>query len=483
MNSKIISTSIGSFLQMSFLHIGSLIITIALTRILSVDEFGLVSLANTVVFFYVIIISLGVPSSLARYLAVNDNYNYCIELITRGITAIVPWVILSSLLFLLLFSYLSDSVFNFPKLEGFKYVLLALILLELVRLYIDKISHGTLNMAVAAKTSGYTSVAMILLMIPAALMYKASISVLLAKAIALFLPVIPMIMVLYSRLKHKAHGDCDDKVPDKKQIIMYGLPLSIISLAGFGFLQTDILFLAYYLNSEYVAYYSVAIFIFSRLTTIPRALGNGLAPVLARNTTESDNINYYKESILLTMAFVFPIILYTLINGKELLALVFGAQYEKSYDVLTILCLYFFIASLLAIINPTMDFSGKASLRAKAVVIGASVNIILDIILIPLFGIIGAALATVAGYIIFFFIVFISINREIIQALLRYNLIYRLIFAVIFVFIPLMLLSRYMYVDYSVIINGILLLVFYPLLLNLLGVVNFKNIFKQVMNI
>ena len=69
MESRVLKTSIGSFLQMGLLSLSSLIITIALSRLLSVEEFGVFSLANALVFFMIIVFTVGIPQSMARFIS------------------------------------------------------------------------------------------------------------------------------------------------------------------------------------------------------------------------------------------------------------------------------------------------------------------------------------------------------------------------------------------------------------------------------
>lgn len=481
MKNKIISTSIASFLQMAFMSVGSLLVTVFLTRILSTSEFGIVSLANTVVFFVVIVLSLGVPTSMARYLAKYENYDYYKNVIVSSVFVISPWLVIISLLFILSFQYFSVGILNIPQLEGFQYVLLIVVLLEVLRQFIIKVCHGSLNMPIAAKMSAYTSVAFILLIIPVAYFYESSYSVLLAKSVALFIPIMPIVFLLWNKLRNTKPVVNNEIVPTKTEILRYGIPITIVSFSGFGFLHADILFIAYYLNPESVAYYSVCVFVFLRLITIPRSLGNGLGPMFAKNSNIAANINYYVYSIILSMAFAFPIVIFLIINGSELLVLIFGEEYKNAYGPFAILGLYFFTSSILAIINPILDFSGKASIRAKAVFVGGIINIILNIILIPKYGLNGAAIATFIGYLVFFLIVFMSIEVIVRNTLLKSKLLHKMILIVFTITFALTYCVKNMLYDNSLLINAVFLTLCYPALLNYFDIVSFRKLLKKLL--
>jgi len=100
--------------------------------------------------------------------------------------------------------------------------------------------------------------------------------------------------------------------------------------------------------------------------------------------------------------------------GKEIISILFGAQYSIAGDVLRILSVGFFI-------NYTMIFMGHMPIiknRPKwdlfNISIVAITNIILNFILIPPYGIFGAAIATSVSFVIFGII-------ELVEALYIFN--------------------------------------------------------------
>lgn len=482
MKNRILNTSVGSFLQIAFLDFGSFLVVIFLTRILTVQEYGIISIVNTIVFFAATAMSLGVPNSMARYLAVSDSYDYRKYLIGKGLTVLLPWYAVAILGFMVSLPFVSEVILKTPELLDYKYIILFIVLLEVVRLYIEKISHGTMNMGIAAKLSAYTALFLILITIPAVFYFDSVMSVLSSKLVALSLPLIPICFMLYTRIKASSHSIYEGLYPGSKDILNYGIPLCLISFAGFGFLQMDIILLAFFMDSAHVAYYSVCIFIFAKLTTLPRALGNGMAPVMARSENQSNNAHYYITATKLTLLYSFPIMLFAYTDGEKLLSLVFGSDYKEAYVAFSVLGLYFFIASLLSVINPIMDFSGKASARAKGLIIGAIINIVLDIILIPIYGMTGAAIATVLGYLIFFMIVSANLDKFVITQLINDKSIQRLILFVFSTAIVFTITVSRLFSEISFIINAIFYVLIYPILVHGVGAVDIRNIKQEFKN-
>ena len=473
--SQVFKTAINSFLHVFFMHLGTFFVTISITRILSVDDYGIISLANSLIFFLIIVFSAGIPNSLARFLVEYDSRDYFHRLILRSISIFIPWSILIIIIYLISFPIISSNIFENAFLNDYKHIIILIVIISILRLFIEKISHGTLNMEIAAKMGMLTAILM-LFVIPTAILYNSAYSVLIAKSICLSIPLLYAVPKLVTKIKKNTNEKKTYILPKKVEILKYGLPLSIISIAGFGFLQADILLLSFYVDSKSIAYYSIAIFLYMRLVTIPRSLGNGLGPFIAKNKDNTNKITiYYQRSILLTVAFVVPVVLFLIFNGKTFLIFLFGKNYENSYSVLSILSIFFILSSCLGIINPILDFSGKANLRAKAVIIGSILNIFLDLILIPKYGIDGAAYATVIGYFFFFLIIFLSLENKILIHIIKYKELNILLFFSIFILIPLLILSTN-YLTFSIYVNNLIIFIFYPFLIYALKIFNKEDL-------
>ena len=125
--------------------------------------------------------------------------------------------------------------------------------------------------------------------------------------------------------------------------------------------------------------------------------------------------------------------------------------------------------SLLAVVDPILDFSGKASVRAKGVILGSLVNVGLDMLWVPVHHMWGAAYATLIGYGVFFIVVALNLEKGCLAGIFNNRRIRRILF--IFVLLLIIVVAiKFSIPIYSTILNIGVLSLFYPALLLFLKV-------------
>lgn len=172
------------------------------------------------------------------------------------------------------------------------------------------------------------------------------------------------------------------------------------------YMYIDIVMLSKMRSTAEVGIYSAAANIVIALIFIPLMYGNSIYPVLSRfyiNSKKSLKIAYEK-SFKYMLIIGLPVAAGIWILSDKIISLLYGKEYASSAIVLTILSGYLF----LKFINPVTGFAlmsiNKQRSRLFAQGSAAIINIILNFILIPLYGFVGAAIATLLTEIVFFII-------------------------------------------------------------------------------
>jgi len=406
---RVLITSFWALLQMVFLQVGALVTTMYVTRMLSTTEYGFIPLVNSLVLLLVVFVGLGIPSSVARFLAAQDSKANQKALLVRALVGSAPWVMFSCICVLLLFPYIAE-ILDEPRLAELKWVFICILILELVRLFIEKVCHGTGNMRVSASFSGWASISVVIVTVPVVWHTQTALMAFLAKVVALAIPSIRAVWALNKVLTDNRASTNTD-LPDIKEIMKYGLPLAVISLSGFGFVQMDILLLAYFHNTSIVGLYSVGVLLLVKLITLSKAIGFGISPLYAKKESNKvEQASYFILGLKYALIVAIPVAVFLAIEGGTVMAFLFGKQYSQAADTVSILCIYFIMSSMLAVASPVLDFGGKAKIRAYGAFAGALVNILLNVLLIPHYGATGAAFATVCGYSILFGVTFKAIK-------------------------------------------------------------------------
>ncbi|MFH1511904.1 MAG: flippase, partial [Bacillota bacterium] len=172
----------------------------------------------------------------------------------------------------------------------------------------------------------------------------------------------------------------------------YILPALMVSI----FAETDKLMLKWMIGQEVVGYYSAAVTISGLSSIICAAIINSFRPVIFENKEKSDAA--YEGSVVQLYS---VIIYFSLVQCVGIAALsgvlvggLFGADYAPAATVILVLVWYTGFSYLGAVRDIWLLGENKQSLLWKINLCGVLLNIALNLLLIPLWGIHGAAAAT-----------------------------------------------------------------------------------------
>ncbi len=182
-----------------------------------------------------------------------------------------------------------------------------------------------------------------------------------------------------------------------KSLSVFSFWLFLTSSGVLVFSQADTVLIGYFMNVENVGIYRVVLQFTGIATFSSNALRMTLWPKVSQ-WGKSKEIYLVEESLSRSISYslilAIPVLVGGILLGDRLLYLFYGADFAQGYYVLIILLAvqvvnvfqYFFTMYLDALDHPQESF--------KVTAVGVGANIALNIILIPLIGINGAAIAT-----------------------------------------------------------------------------------------
>lgn len=159
----------------------------------------------------------------------------------------------------------------------------------------------------------------------------------------------------------------------------------------------DTIVLGIYEHEEVLAIYNVALKI-STLTILSlQAVNSILAPKIAKYYLEN-NMGEVKKTIRFATRINFivtlGVVIFIVVFHKFLLG-VFGEAFIEGGKVLIILCVGQLINSMSGSVGIILQMIGKQKIYQNIVLFALLLNVILNFTLVPIYGVIGAALATV----------------------------------------------------------------------------------------
>lgn len=215
-------------------------------------------------------------------------------------------------------------------------------------------------------------------------------------------------LILKSNLK--------DKVTNLsyRNIFLKSYPMAISAIAYFLMQSIDILLLAKYSTFDDVAYYSVAVKL-STISTLALLSINIIAGPKIAEFYSSKSIDklrrLLKNSNRLILVLTLPVLIILSFFSKWILGL-FGENYIIAQNALLILLAGQFFNFLLGPLGVYMNMTGKQNKLQRILLLGLLINIVLNIIYIPKYGMIGAAISTVISMVCWKIIATIVIFRQ-----------------------------------------------------------------------
>lgn len=183
-----------------------------------------------------------------------------------------------------------------------------------------------------------------------------------------------------------------------KKIALESIPFWLNSVFVIIYFKTDMVMLSMMKGDAAVGWYAASYRLIDSLCFIPVVFMSTMYPVFSRfHVSSRDSLEFaFKKSFKLLAIIAIPIGIGTTILAERIIVLIYGIQYTPSVVALQILIW----ASVLSFINYTPSTFLTSTNRQRTLMIftfiGASLNIILNFILIPRFSYSGAAIATVS---------------------------------------------------------------------------------------
>jgi O-antigen/teichoic acid export membrane protein len=188
-----------------------------------------------------------------------------------------------------------------------------------------------------------------------------------------------------------------------KELLIFSIPLLFVTILDKLITWTDILFLGYFKTSYIVGLYSAASILGGLITASSSAMILIYTPINSDLYAKNNLIEMRQSYYILTKwlcATVLPFTLLFILFPREILNILYGQEYVLAGTVLQILTIGFFMNTLLGLNGATLIAMGKTKFLMFATFITAIINIILNFLLIPIYGITGAAIASMISIIL-----------------------------------------------------------------------------------
>ncbi|HBC77022.1 MAG TPA: hypothetical protein DEO60_11575 [Bacteroidales bacterium] len=203
-------------------------------------------------------------------------------------------------------------------------------------------------------------------------------------------------------------------LPVFRSMSKYGYPLLLANFASAALTAID----RYSLNSmallKAVAIYSMAYKISSVLKlVIADSIKMALTPMVLQKINSPDNKRFYSKSMIYTsFVLMLGIIAVSLFSYEVIKVISKSTEFWRAYMVVPLLALSVFFMNLRETTSYGLLINKKSRIIGMNVVIATVLNIVLNILLIPLWNIFGTAVATLVTQLVYWWLNYYFSQKE-----------------------------------------------------------------------
>lgn len=376
-------------------------ITIILGRYLGAGDLGLYRMVATLFGIAMLFAAVGIPAAIIKYVAeYQDDEKKVCRIISSGVFASI---MLGFIFFVALFYFSNDlaNIFDMPELDELIQVLSFVFPFSLV----GSTLLATLNGFRRMKTHAYATIIQSMLMLCATVLLIYIGYGVLGVVIGIVISSIGSCLYLVWILKkYLIKLTISQFADNSKMMLLFGGQTVIANSVNMINYQADTLMVGYFLTKADVGFYGVAVVFAKLLWLIPDSIQRITYPMISEYHGKKMH-ETVRQVVTLTMKYTacISIIIGTsmLIYAKPIIIMVFGDSFIESVPPFYILIIGTMIFGIVKSVNSLFASIGRVDLFAKMPAVAAIFNIVLNLLLIPIYGITGAAMATMASLLIY----------------------------------------------------------------------------------
>jgi O-antigen/teichoic acid export membrane protein len=370
------------------------VITVLLGRYLGAGDLGLYRMVSTIYGIAMLFAAIGIPAAIIKYVAeFKDDRAKSDAIMSSGvITSLILGIVFSVLFYFL--SGIFEGLFDMPRLSGLLKILSPVFPFALVGGALLGLLNGRREMKRYGTATIFQSVLMLVVSVSLIYCGFGVAGVVIGVVISSVGWCLYLLLITRDYFEITFEGYADNT----KTMLGFGVQIFGANAINMINYQADIVMIGYFLTATDVGYYAVAVGLSKFFWLIPQAIQTITYPATSEywaNNNHSALQIMIDKSIKYTACVLLPIGLGVAFFAEDIITVIFGEGFVYAVLPLQILVVGTVGYGIAAkAIGGSTSAIGRPDINLKVVFVSAFVNIILNLLLIPRFGIIGAAVAT-----------------------------------------------------------------------------------------
>jgi O-antigen/teichoic acid export membrane protein len=403
----------GSISRQSFVYFAGTIFTAAtgyffkiyLARTLGAEALGLYALGMTIIGFLGLFNSLGLPMAAARFVAAycaRGDYSQLGSFLRGSLGLLIAVNVLLVGVVLLVGPWLAVHFYHAPKLSPYLWAFAAIMLLGVLNVFLGQVMAGYRDVARRTLVTHFTGTPVNIVAATLLISLGFGLSGYLVAQVASGLLVLGLLgRSVWKMSPAQARSD-RSRLHINREVVTFSAVAYGIAALQFLLGQSDKIVLGYYLDAKRVGIYAVAMALVGFVAIALDSVNQIFSPIISElHAAENHAVlqQLYSTLTKWVMVLTIPLALSMIVYARSLMS-IFGASFQSGSAVVMIGAVGQLFNCAVGSVGFLLLMSGNQAQLMKIEAVNAALLIGMNIILVPRFGIAGAAVATTVTTII-----------------------------------------------------------------------------------
>lgn len=374
-----------------------LITSIILGRTLGPEGIGIINLSTRLIGFVLVFAMLGMDNVLRKEIAIafeEKDWKHIADVMFTSVRIIIPVALLLSFILIILAPWLTSNIFHEPKLKIPLIVFSALLIPQVLSRIFAAGLNGfrkiwQSNLVGDTLSSALTAIGLVI-------MWFVNIDISLNNVVILYgiaRVIVTIVTGAYWRQLFNFRGRSTLQI---NSMLSMGLPLLLVSASSLVSSNSDIIMLGWLGNTNEVGLYSIAARLALLTSFFHMLTVSSLTPKIAALYSQErfKELKKMIQQVTKVLGFIGLLSLVTFLFAGRFLLELWGPEFTVAYVTLIIISIGQFFNISTGATGVLLIMAGKEKIVGNISLISAVLNLIMNFILIPKYGALGAAIAT-----------------------------------------------------------------------------------------
>jgi O-antigen/teichoic acid export membrane protein len=391
---------------------------IYLARVLGAEALGIYALGMTVAGLAGVVAAVGLPQTASRFVAVFASTSQPVRLrrfLWSALSVLCAANLVAGAVLLLSKGWIAGPLYHTPALARYMHWFVLIMLTGAITSFLGQALAGYKDVARRTIITNFVgqilTMAFSIVLLTLGFGLTGYLGAQVASAVAVLLL---LAWSVWRLTPEPARAPMLGWPPLETEIVSFSAVLLAIQGLEFFITQTDKIILGIYLNAREVGIYAIATALVAFVAIFLQSLNQIFGPTIAELHAGQQHdllLNLYQTSTKWVLGFTLPLAFVMIVFARPLMG-IFGPQFSAGWPVLVIATVGQLVNCGVGSVGYLLLMSGQQRRMARNQAIVVPVIVVLNVMLVPRFGMAGAAAAAASANTLMNLLMLRDVNRS-----------------------------------------------------------------------